>query len=111
MTDVLDSAIISELQEIMGEDLEMLLSTYIEDTQQKIEELKSQISEKDADNIRRTAHSIKGSSKNVGAMGLADWCQQMESSARDDNLQDVEMQLTNIETSFKEACDAIQSLI
>ncbi|MCW8878785.1 MAG: Hpt domain-containing protein [Kangiellaceae bacterium] len=110
MTDVLDSTIISELQEIMGEDLGMLLETYVEDTQQKIEQLKSEIKEKNTDSIRRTAHSIKGSSKNVGATELADWCQQMETGAREENLQDVDIQLANIESSFQNVCDAIQSL-
>lgn len=111
MSGVLDSTIISELKEIMGEDLEMLLSTYVEDTQQKIEQLKLEINEDNADSIRRTAHSIKGSSKNVGATELADWCQQMETAARDGDLQDADSQLANIEISFQNVCQAIQSLI
>nr|WP_246722626.1 Hpt domain-containing protein [Aliikangiella sp. G2MR2-5] len=72
----------------MGDDIDFLLETFAADSRVKIKELSVVIEEKNAEDIRRVAHSIKGSSKNVGAKALADLCETLEQQAREGKLEE-----------------------
>ncbi|TQV86709.1 Hpt domain-containing protein [Aliikangiella coralliicola] len=107
MSAALDLQIIDELKLIMGDDIGMLLETYFSDSVIKIQEL-SEIAERshsevtdDSDIIRRTAHSLKGSSKNVGAKNLAQLCELLETNARNNQLENLSIQVEDITQAFE----------
>lgn len=100
MSGVLDERIVGELKEIMGEDLGVLFETFIVDSQDKISQLKDIVFSTDLDAIRRLAHSLKGSSRNVGANNLANHCEKLEQDARNDSLGDRQRYFDDISETF-----------
>jgi CheY-like chemotaxis protein/HPt (histidine-containing phosphotransfer) domain-containing protein len=51
-----------------------LIKTYLQDTATHIATLRSAVFTRDARSLERTAHSLKSSSANIGALGMADLC-------------------------------------
>ena len=58
--------------------LKDILGTYQNDATQRLATLRAAADAGDASGLRRAAHAIKGSSLSVGAITLADLCQQVE---------------------------------
>jgi HPt (histidine-containing phosphotransfer) domain-containing protein len=78
----LDQAATQELRNIMGSDFGLLVQTFVRDSAQRIEAIRSGIKTGDADMLRRAAHSFKGSAANMGAPRLADICRSLEELGR-----------------------------
>ena len=77
------------IQETSDGDLEFeqeLIEMYIEDAREHLDALKAQIAERDVEQVRRSAHTLKGSSSNIGATKMQDMSYQMEVLARDAGL-------------------------
>lgn len=92
----IDTATLDMLQDILDDGFAGLLDTYIDDSNQKIESLKEGLNEADSDKVRRSAHSLKGSSSNLGANPMAELCLCVEQRARDgslDGLDDIVVQI------------------
>ena len=70
-TAILDPEIVKELKDIMGQDFLLLFTTYMNDSLNKISELKIAIHKEDIDQIRRVSHSLKGSSLNLGVIKIS----------------------------------------
>lgn len=66
------------LKEIMEDEFNLLLDTFLEDSVLRIADLRQTAAEGDADGYRRAAHSFKGSAGNMAATGLAALCLQAE---------------------------------
>jgi len=64
------------LQEVMEGEYPKLLETFLDDSQKRIEALRT--ARDDAKALGRIAHSFKGSSGNLGAVRLAQLCQRLE---------------------------------
>jgi HPt (histidine-containing phosphotransfer) domain-containing protein len=58
-----------------------LIGVFQEDTQARLRLLRAAASAGDAIRVRAEAHTIKGSSRQIGAASLADACQQLEMHA------------------------------
>ncbi len=69
---------LAELRTVMGEEFSLLVETFASDSVQRIAAIKDAVSAGDAENIRRAAHSFKGSAGNMAAIRLAEFCRQME---------------------------------
>jgi histidine phosphotransfer protein HptB len=72
----LDPDVLSGLQEVMEGEYPKLLETFLDDSQKRIEALRT--ARDDAKALGRIAHSFKGSSGNLGAVRLAQLCQRLE---------------------------------
>ncbi|MGQ9425920.1 Hpt domain-containing protein [Gilvimarinus sp. F26214L] len=97
----LDPATLAMLQEILGDSFKGLLETFIKDADDRISGLKAGLAEADADAVRSSAHSLKGSSSNLGAHPLAELCLQMEQNAREGHLVGLDEILSAIEAEFE----------
>lgn len=86
MTESIDTSMIEELKMLMEEEFPMLIETYVQDCDQRIEGLASALSSSDSGKVRELAHAFKGSSSNLGAQKLADICFELETMGRDDQL-------------------------
>lgn len=75
----LDPEVLSGLQEVMESEYPTLLKTFLDDSQNRVEELRK--ARADAKALGRIAHSFKGSSGNLGAVRLAQLCQLLEAEA------------------------------
>ncbi|WP_317931688.1 Hpt domain-containing protein [Halioxenophilus sp. WMMB6] len=84
----IDEAALDGLRAIMGSELAELYAVYKRDSHTRLLELEALVAgAPDAAALRLAAHSLKGSSGNVGASALAELCWQLESMAMANNLE------------------------
>lgn len=81
MAAYLDAVQIAELVELMGDDFDSLVEAFLRDSADRINQLDQAFTDGNFDQVRRQAHSLKGSSSNLGAVQLAKRCQKLESLA------------------------------
>ncbi|MEX1033582.1 MAG: Hpt domain-containing protein [Cellvibrionaceae bacterium] len=105
----IDPATLDMLEEVLEDGFIGLLETFIDDSRVKIVSLKSGLADANADVVRRSAHSLKGSSSNLGANPMAELCQRVEQQAREENLEglddiveQIEAEYQHVETIMKE---------
>jgi HPt (histidine-containing phosphotransfer) domain-containing protein len=74
-------------------------------------ELNESIAAGDAARFTRAAHSIKGSSANLGAVALRGMAEKLEHHTRLSGLNDVAALIEQVKTEFRHAHDALATLI
>lgn len=83
---VIDPEAIASLRDLNpgdgGEFLREIVSIYLEDTPKRIAELKAALAASDGATFARAAHTIKGSSSNVGAAALRAVAERMEHTSK-----------------------------
>ncbi len=98
--DHLDIAALQDLKEIMESEYETLVNTFIADTQNKLVEIAEVIHQEDPENLRKIAHSLKGSSSNVCALKLSEVARQLESMGKEGNISGASTLLVELEDEF-----------
>ena len=76
----LDHEVLSALHEVMEDEYPVLLDTFLADSQERLRQLHKT---DDAIQLIATAHSLKGSSSNMGATRLAELCHELEQRAKE----------------------------
>lgn len=109
--DVLNTAVMNELKEIMGEDFVFLLTTYQSDSERKIGEIKSALSVNDLDKLKKITHSLKGSSLNLGIVKLADVSRQIEDHIELNKIDSLLALIDLLEFEFSRAKEAIVAFV
>lgn len=100
MTDMhIDHRVLSELQEVMEDGYLQLLETFLEDSGRRLDELHGA---RNADELGVAAHSFKGSSSNMGAVGLAQLCHQLEERVKQRSLYGIEELINRIDQEYLE---------
>lgn len=84
--DHFDMESLEDLKDIMEEDFQMLIDTFISDSEAKIAEIGGIVGGGDAEALRQVAHSIKGSSGNVCATALSEIARQLEAMGKDGDI-------------------------
>nr|WP_290224677.1 response regulator [Trichocoleus desertorum] len=83
---VLDAQAIASLHEMLGENaaelLAVVIHNYLEDAPKLIAQIQAAVQQQDAAALRYAAHSLKGSSATLGAVTLAQFCQELEAIGR-----------------------------
>ncbi|MBD2093810.1 response regulator [Trichocoleus sp. FACHB-591] len=78
----LDAKAIAALQEMLGENaaemLAVVIHNYLEDAPKMIAQIQAAVQQQDAAALRYAAHSLKGCSATLGAVTLAQLCQELE---------------------------------
>ncbi|MET3134649.1 two-component system sensor histidine kinase/response regulator [Oxalobacteraceae bacterium GrIS 1.11] len=80
--------------------LQRVIHAYVDDTPQHLHSLRLAIEALNAGGIRKSAHSLKSSSANVGADALAQLCKEMEKLGRADSTEGASGILTDMEQEF-----------
>jgi HPt (histidine-containing phosphotransfer) domain-containing protein len=84
--DVLDPAVVESLRQLTppGEPdvLSEILTVFLTEVPRRIDRLKAAWRLGDAAEVQRSAHSLKGSSGNIGAEALFDVCRQIDERAK-----------------------------
>lgn len=104
MTDTphLDQEALAELQDVMEDEFDILINTYIKDSSDRIAHLRSALDQEDADRFAKSAHSFKGSCINIGAPRLGELCSEAEKAGRDSRLGEAAAMVDAIESEFRQ---------
>lgn len=117
--DVLDRQLIAELRDIMGPEFPVLVQAYLRDAEVRLQELRTALvpcreddaaEARDAESARRAAHTLKGSSSNLGAVRVTRLCAELEELARRRSPVQGTM-LDELEVALEEAADALAALL
>ncbi len=110
MTSSVDAETLTMLKDVMEDDFDTLITTYIDDVIIRIPQLKAALDSQNCEELRRDAHSLKGSSSNLGAQSLAELCLQVENLAKEGETEGVEPLLTQIEMEFHQVKLQLEAL-
>jgi histidine phosphotransfer protein HptB len=95
----------------MEDQFPLLLHTYIRDATDALTDMAAALTDGDAEHLRRRAHSLKGSSANLGASLLAQHLQQLEDHALDANLERAESVFITAQLEGERVISGLQRLI
>ncbi len=101
---VLDSEVFDELRFLHGDDhegFESLIREYINSTSQAIAELRTAVTNRNAPDIQRISHSIKGASAQLGGVRLAATCSGLEQQAKANDVSGSDSQMDELEEDFR----------
>jgi signal transduction histidine kinase/DNA-binding response OmpR family regulator/HPt (histidine-containing phosphotransfer) domain-containing protein len=97
------------LSETTGRDIiGKAVGCYLKQTPEAVVELRRAASRNDLESLRDIAHGLKSSSANLGAMGFANLCHQLEDLARDQCLEPALAQLPGIEALLPRVLSELQ---
>ena len=88
--------------------LPKVISMYLKSSGELLEKLARALEEGDAETTRRTAHTLKSSSANVGASRLASLSKQLEDAGRSNSLQKAGLLLEQIKAEHGQVVAALQ---
>ncbi|MDP3068830.1 MAG: Hpt domain-containing protein [Opitutaceae bacterium] len=112
---VIDPSAIAELRALNPDDgdefLRDIVGIYLEDTPVRIAELEDCLALGDITSFTRAAHSIKGSSANVGAVALRAVAEQLEHHSHMHGLTDVAGLIAKIKVEFARAQAELNSIV
>ncbi len=100
-TQHLDEDMMIELQEIMEDEFDVLLQTYLTDAVIKLESIDSALTERDHVKLRESAHSLKGSSSNIGALPLSGLCANIENLARENQISEAQKIIGGVRAEYE----------
>ncbi len=100
MMDVhIDERVLRDLQDIMEGGYQQLLEIFLEDSERRLSQLHGA---RNASELGMAAHSFKGSSSNMGAVGLAALCQQLEERVKQSPAYGVEDLVNRIDSEYRQ---------
>ncbi len=107
----LDIEILQELRYVMEDGFSGLIQSYLQDAQVRLAQLQRVVSASEADQIRHIAHSLKGSSANLGANYLAELLRCMEEYGRSARLAEAMALLPTIQQEYAQVQSSMQALL
>ena len=112
--DVLDPAVVESLRQLTppGEPdvLVEILGVFLTEVPRRIDRLKAAWREGNAVEVQRTAHSLKGSSGNIGADALFEVCRQIDERARAGELR-IEALIEALDAEYARVDAAVRRLL
>jgi HPt (histidine-containing phosphotransfer) domain-containing protein len=91
--------------------LREIVSIFLEDTPKRIAELEQSLAENDPPRFTRAAHSVKGSSSNLGAMALRSVAERLEQQSKQSGLTGVEPILAELKGDFARAAAELRQIV
>jgi signal transduction histidine kinase/DNA-binding response OmpR family regulator len=107
--EVLDDSVLRELREIMDDDYQSLLRTYLRNAPQLLDQIQDAIDRRDVEAMVIPVHSLKSSSANVGALRLSECARAAEGLARNGQLAEAEAAFQDVQFAFSDAAAALQT--
>ena len=115
MNNVLDHAVLDELLSFADDgDPELLvdlIQMFLEDGPSKVEAVSQGLATGDFDMAERAAHSLKGSSGNLGARIVQEICEQLQVSTRAHELETSRKLAPVLETNYAAAEEALKLVL
>lgn len=114
-SEVIDADAIENLRSLNPDDgdefLREIVGIFLEDTPHRLAELDQSLASGDAAKFIRAAHSIKGSSANLGASLLRTAAERLEHHAKTTGLADTTQLVNAVKTEFARAQQELAQLV
>jgi len=108
----LDAGVVESLRELGGDEmLSELAPLFLNDTSSNLAALKDAIDKHDANFVKRVAHTLKGSSDNMGALRMAAICGELEDAGVSEDLATAPALIERLEAEFEHARCALEAEI
>lgn len=107
--DHLDIEALKDLKDIMENEFETLVNTFITDSQSKLDELDEVVAADDAEAIRKLSHSLKGSSSNVCALKLSEMARELEAMGKDQQTAGAQELLLRLKQEFENVSQVLRN--
>lgn len=115
MQNVLDQAVLDELLSFADDgDPELLLDLiqmFLDDSPSKVAAVQEGLDNGDFDKAERAAHSLKGSSGNLGARFVQDVCEQLQLSTRSHKLEESKQLAPQLVEHYAAAEQALKQVL
>ena len=108
---IIDSATLDSLKELLGDAFGQLIETYLTDSEARVQKLKKAIAAPDYEEITHEAHGLKGSSRNLGIVQLGDICEKLEQESREGNGENFEQYVSAVEQQFAAVTDILKGYL
>ncbi len=108
---VLDGGVLGELREVLGPEVDRIVTVYLEDAPRLIAQLERAVASNDPIALRVAAHTLKSSSANVGATTLSEAARDLEHGARDGTLANPGNAVARIVGEFAQVRAALQATL
>lgn len=107
---MIDLNTFNDLKESTGADyIGELIDAFLDDAPGLFTQMKSALTNKDAESFRRAAHSMKSNAATFGAMGLSMLAKELEASGRENNLE-IGNRLEVMEEAFHQVESQLRAL-
>ncbi len=111
---VIDDAAFGQTLEMVGGDLGFvgqLVDEYRADGANRVADMRTALAAGAAEDLRRAAHTLKGSSASLGATGLAAACREVETAAREGRLDGLGPRVDAIAAQFDDVVAALETRV
>ena len=112
MSGHIDDAAFGQTLEMVGGDmgfLNELVAAYRNDGVSRLTDMRTALAAANAEDLRRAAHTLKGSSASLGANALAEACREVELAAREGRLEGLAAKVDAIAAQFDEVVSALEA--
>ncbi len=108
---LVDPAAIQNLREL-GDDefLTEIIGIFTDDTPKRMDELRTSFAAGDSATFVRAAHSVKGSSSNLGAERLRVLAEKLEQDAKTDGIAGLDTRIAVLEETFRLTAEELAKL-
>jgi len=107
----LDDEVISDLREVMGDEFLSLIRVFLEDTPRNLQRLQQGADENDIPGMIASAHSLKSTSANLGALELSELARQIEHGGRAGSLTQPAALVARLVAEFMRVEGALRGLL
>jgi len=111
--DILDRSVLDELRTLQEEGepdiVTELIDLYLQEAPARLDAIRAAVSHRDASELVRAAHSLKGSSANLGAGPVSTVCGELERCGRENQVDETPALLQRLEDAFGHLRSALQS--
>lgn len=109
--DHVDIDSLAELKDIMEDEFDILIDTFVADSEAKIAILSEVIAAADAEELRKVAHSLKGSSSNVCAAQFSEFARQLEHMGKEGSTDGAAEIYESLKQEFTNVVDTLKNHI
>jgi PAS domain S-box-containing protein len=107
----LDPAVLAELRQLQGEGepdiVQELAEAFQFETPPLLEALHEAVAKEQPEQLRRTAHNLKGSSNNLGARGMAALSAELETLGKNGTIEGAAELVARLENEYQRVCQAL----
>ncbi|BBP44330.1 Hpt domain-containing protein [Thiosulfativibrio zosterae] len=111
MTTAVDTDNLDMLREVIGDDLKEILQSFIDIAPDAMKNIKAAIATDNAANLRLHAHTLKGSSANIGATRLPNLALALENAGKAGQTKGLEAELAAVEKENQEVLNFLLNYI